>query len=109
MRPRGFDVLNLSGGGGRAYDSSLSHRHTFYELFVFIEGGGIHEIDFKKYSVKKYTVHFVSPGQIHQLSLKKAKGYLLCFTEDLILLKKNESVKNKLPFYDDLVIPVLTA
>ncbi len=109
MRPRGFDVLNLSGVGGREYDSSLSHRHTFYELFIFVEGGGIHEIDFKKHTVKKNSVHFVSPGQIHQLSLKKAKGYVLCFTEDLISLKKNESVKNKLPFYDDLVNPVLQA
>jgi len=106
MHALGFDLMNLNGKGGKQYDSSLLHRHTFFELFFFTGGKGEHEIDFMHYPVEKNSVHFVSPGQIHKLLLKKTEGYVLCFTEDFISLSEKESFIQKFPFYDSANRPV---
>jgi AraC family transcriptional activator of pobA len=108
MRPQGFDILNLSASGNHAYDSSHLHRHTFYELFFFYGGEGRHEIDFMEYRVEGSSVHFVSPGQIHKLVLKRGNGFVICFTEDLVQLRQRESIADKFPFYDNRNSPVLT-
>lgn len=105
MGPLGFGVVDLAGRG--AYDSSVPHRHTFFELLFFDAGQGDHEIDFNLFPIESHSVHFVSPGQIHQLSHKKTKGYVLCFTEDFISLKSKESFVESFPFYDSSNAPVL--
>lgn len=100
MDPVGFDILDLSGKDGRIYDSNSPHRHTFFELFFFESGKGTHEIDFNIFPLEARSVHFVSPGQIHQLSLKQAKGWVLCFTEDFISLKSRANFAEYFPFYN---------
>lgn len=107
MDPLGFDIVDVSGESGKTYDSNTQHRHTFYELFVFESGKGNHEIDFNHYPVEADSVHFVSPGQIHHLTLKKAKGYVLCFTEDFISLKRKGNFIEDFPFYDSSSPPFL--
>ena len=107
MHTLGFDIMDLEGKGGKKYDSSLLHRHTFFELFFFSGGKGSHEIDFMHYNVGKNSVHFVSPGQIHQLTLKGTKGYVLCFTEDFVSLAAKENFVEKFPFYDSASHPVI--
>jgi AraC family transcriptional activator of pobA len=107
MGPLGFGVVDLIGNGGKAYDSSVPHRHTFFELLFFENGHGLHEIDFNLYEVENNAVHFVSPGQIHKLTLKKTKGYVLCFTEDFISLKSKESFVENFPFFDSSGAPTL--
>ena len=107
MRPQGFDILNLSASGNREYDSSHLHRHTFYELFYFYGGEGRHEIDFREYRVEGSSIHFVSPGQIHKLVLKRGNGFVICFTEDLVQLRQRETIAEKFPFYDNSNSPVL--
>src|SRR5436190_6387973 len=101
MRPQGFDILNLSASGNREYDSSHLHRHTFYELFYFYGGEGRHEIDFREYRVEGSSIHFVSPGQIHKLVLKRGNGFVICFTEDLVQLRQRETIAEKFPLYDN--------
>jgi AraC family transcriptional activator of pobA len=107
MHAMGFDIIDLQGKSGKQYDSSLLHRHTFFELFFFTGGTGDHQIDFLHYPVAKNSVHFVSPGQIHKLTLKRTQGYVLCFTEDFISLQANESFIEKFPFYDSAHYPVI--
>lgn len=107
MAPLGFDIIDVLAKSGRAYDSTEPHRHTFFELFFFETGQGTHEIDFNSYSVEKSSVHFVSPGQIHHLSLKNTKGYVLCFTEDFIALKTKGNFVENFPFYDNPSVPFL--
>lgn len=107
MHTPGFDIMDLEGKGGKKYDSSLLHRHTFFELFFFTGGKGSHEIDFMHYPVGKNSVHFVSPGQIHQLTLKGTKGAVLCFTEDFVSLAAKENFVEKFPFYDSASHPVI--
>jgi len=108
MHPMGFDIIDLDGKGGKQYDSSQMHRHTFFELFFFTGGSGNHQIDFMHYPVAKNSVHFVSPGQIHKLSLRKTRGFVLCFTEDFISLQANENFIEKFPFYDGSGHPVIS-
>lgn len=107
MGPLGFGVIDLMGNGGKAYDSTVPHRHTFFELLLFTQAQGNHEIDFHHYTVENNSVHFVSPGQIHQLSLKKNKGYVVCFTEDFISLESKRRFAETFPFYEDSSCPVL--
>ena len=97
-----FDIIPLNGLGERNYDGIIPHRHNFYELLVFTEGGGIHEVDFKNYNTKANSFHFVSPTQVHKLKANKSKGFVLCFTNELMysLLGKNKSFIDNFPFYN---------
>ena len=66
-----------------AYDTSVPHRHQYYEIFFFPKGGGIHEIDFNKFDIKENSVHFVSPGQVHRVNRGLGTyGYVLLFDDD---------------------------
>jgi AraC family transcriptional activator of pobA len=100
MASLGFDIIDVVGSKGKAYDSTEAHRHTFFELFFFKSGKGIHEIDFNHYPIEANSAHFVSPGQIHHLDLKNTKGQVLCFTEDFVSLKSKGSFVEDFPFYD---------
>lgn len=107
MQPRGFDIIDLAGKGSLEYNSSEPHRHSFFELFVFTGGSGRHEVDFNEFDIIPNSVHFVSPGQIHQLTLKRTTGHVLCFSEDFISLKSMESVVETFPFYDSVHLPLM--
>lgn len=52
-------------------------------MFLFIKGGGTHEIDFETYSIEKNSIHFISPGQIHLLNRDaKSNGYVILFSRE---------------------------
>src|SRR5882757_2173875 len=40
----------------------LAHKHSFYHLLLFTEGGGTHAIDFKSFTVRPYQIYFMIPG-----------------------------------------------
>jgi AraC-like DNA-binding protein len=107
MHPLGFDIISVSEGPHNAYDSTVPHRHTFFELFLFVKGGGSHTIDFKKFPIEANSVHFISPGQIHQLHVNEASGYVTCFNEDFVPLRNNESFARTFLFYDSPGTPFL--
>lgn len=107
MGSLGFSVIDLSGSSGKTYDSKIPHRHTFYELMFFLSGSGKHEIDFNSFSIEPNSVHFVSPGQIHQLNPKNTQGYVVCFSEDFVSLNSREDFTERFPYYDDPSIPVM--
>lgn len=59
------------------------HRHDFFYILALKNGEGNHEIDFTSYEICDNSVFFVSPGQVHQLSLKAVStGYLMEFKTD---------------------------
>lgn len=65
------------------YDVSLPHRHNYYEVLVFLKGGGKHEIDFTSYPVKSNSLHFVSANQVHVVRrLPGSDGFSLLFAEE---------------------------
>ena len=79
----GFSIRNL--------DTLLSekdlvqqlHRHNFFFILFLEKGKGEHSIDFTSYPVDDYSVFFMRPGQVHQLTLKRgSKGYIIQFNRE---------------------------
>jgi AraC-like DNA-binding protein len=101
LQATGFNIIDLSAKGGKSYDTNMLHRHTFFELFFFRTASGKHEIDFSSYNLEPNCVHFVSPGQIHKLILKKHEGFVICFTEEFVSLKPGESFIQNFPFFEN--------
>lgn len=65
------------------YNPFHVHRHDYFEVFVFVEGGGFHLIDFEQLPILCGQVHFVRPGQVHQVQRAPgSSGFVLLFSED---------------------------
>lgn len=93
-----FDVITL--GAKANYADVHPHRHNFYELMVFTEGSGTHEIDFTEFAIEKNSVHFVSPTQVHKLNSQNARGFVICFSEEFLPLNAGQSFVDAFRFYD---------
>ena len=93
---------------------SLPHKHTFYHMVLFTEGGGNHSIDFKSFAVKPYQVYFMAPGQVHRWNFEgPVDGYIINFSASFFqsfLLRPD--YLDSLPFFssniDDEVINLST-
>lgn len=89
----------------RNFKVTYPHRHDdFYEILFLTQGEGIHTIDFQKYTIKPYTIFFLSPGQIHELNLSDdVMGYIFLFTSSFYHFNKTEPYKLfELPFFYNL-------
>ena len=65
------------------------HRHNFFFALFLEKGTGEHSIDFVNYPVGDYSVFFMRPGQVHQLTLKQgSKGYLIQFNREFYAPKE---------------------
>jgi len=72
-----------------AYDFSEPHRHDYYELFFFQQGGGEHEIDFKPFQIESLSFQLVVPGRVHQMKrLPGSSGFVFLFAHDAIIESK---------------------
>lgn len=59
------------------------HRHSFYHLLFFTEGGGMHTLDFNHFEVKPYQIYFMVPGQVHSWDFKgHVEGFVVNFSGD---------------------------
>lgn len=67
----------------RAHDNLyFPHRHTFFQIVLFTEGGGTHSIDFQKFQVIPHQVYAMGPGQIHTWEFEPdTDGYIINFNE----------------------------
>ncbi len=86
------------------------HRHKYYEICIFINGAGKHEIDFNIHSIQSYSIHFLTPGQVHLISReKKYHGYLLVFSREFYALGfQNKEILLDLPFFNNnSQVPIL--
>ncbi len=89
----------------RNFKVSYPHRHDdFYELLFITQGQGTHTIDFKQYAVQPFDIFFLSPGQIHELSLSNdIQGYIFLFSSSFYHFNKTDSYKLfELPFFYNL-------
>lgn len=76
------------------------HKHNFYLCIFFIEGSGIHEIDFNAYTVQPGSVFFLKPGQTHSWKFDSPpKGYLFFHTQDFYELSFSNRLLHQFPFY----------
>jgi AraC family transcriptional regulator, transcriptional activator of pobA len=85
------------------YDSSVPHRHNYYEIFIFFKGGGTHDIDFNTFEIESNSIHFVSPGQVHQVRRElDTYGYVILFSRDFYSLNiENKDILFELPFLNN--------
>lgn len=80
-----FRVIPLAYKSG--YDASVPHRHSYFEVFFFEEGGGWHDLDFEEIEIRDQALHFVSPGQVHEVRrAADSSGFVLLFSREFFLV-----------------------
>ncbi|MFK7924966.1 MAG: helix-turn-helix transcriptional regulator [Bacteroidia bacterium] len=69
--------------GGKA---DVPHRHDYYTVLFVERANGEHLIDYRPYAFAERQVHFVSPGQVHQvMATDKPKGWVITFSPDFLV------------------------
>jgi AraC-like DNA-binding protein len=59
----------------------LAHKHNFYHMVLFTQGGGNHTIDFEQFPVRPWQIYFMIPGQVHSWAFKgPVDGYVINFS-----------------------------
>jgi AraC-like DNA-binding protein len=67
------------------YDFTREHRHTYFEIIFFENGGGYQLIDFTEREVKSHSCYIVFPLQVHLLRrAPKSNGTVLQFREEVL-------------------------
>jgi AraC-like DNA-binding protein len=62
------------------------HRVEFYQILVFTEGDGIHEVDFQKIPYTRNTIIPIGKGQIQRFNPNpELKGYAILFMPEFIV------------------------
>jgi len=76
----------------------IPHKHSFYHLVYFTQGGGSQTIDFEYVPVKPHQIYFMVPGQVHNWDFEgKIDGYIINFSADFF-----QSFLVKAGYLDDL-------
>ncbi len=58
------------------------HRHDFYQLILFTEGGGSHSIDFQSFKIIPFHMYFLSANQVHGWHFEgNMDGYVVNFSD----------------------------
>ncbi|MBQ0058236.1 MAG: helix-turn-helix domain-containing protein [Bacteroidales bacterium] len=68
----------------RGIETDCVHMHLHYEIIWFIEGTGIHYIDFSENIVTNNSIFFINPGQVHSFDEShNQRGVVIKINEDL--------------------------
>ena len=66
--------------------TDVPHRHDYYTVLLVEEAEGFHIMDDNKFIFNSSEVHFVSPGQVHQVGLtERPKGSVMTFTRSFLM------------------------
>lgn len=75
------NIYDQAGGG-----TDIAHRHDYYTVLLVEKAKGVHIIDYNSFPFDAMEVHFVSPGQVHQVGLsERPKGSVLTFTRSFLM------------------------
>ncbi len=70
------------------------HRHDFYYMLIIKSGSGSHNLDFNLYTIQKYSLFLLKPGQVHELTLNKGgSGFIITFDKQFYYPDKDEITK----------------
>ncbi len=62
------------------------HRHDYYTVLLVKEAEGKHVVDYQTYAFATNQVHFVSPGQVHQVTTpSRPSGWVITFSRDFLM------------------------
>lgn len=71
----------------------VPHRHDFYTIYWIKRGTLLHTIDAVTHEVKKNTLFFLAPGQVHNLQMsERIDGYMIAFQDAFMCLKDQNQV-----------------
>lgn len=89
-----FVVSGLCELGNSFFDQlGVPHRHDFYTIYWIKKGKLLHTIDAVIHEVKKNTLFFVAPGQVHNIqATDKIEGYMIAFRDAFMCLKDQSQV-----------------
>ena len=97
-----FPVLIEDLGYCNPYDFTKEHRHKYFEIILFKNGGGKQWIDFKEISVQDYSCYIILPGQVHLLKrAADSLGSIIQFQESEI---ESSCLRNYLLFSSQPII-----
>ncbi len=66
-------------------ETDVPHRHDYYTVLLVAKAEGKHIIDYQTYAFNESEVHFVSPGQVHQVAIQaRPKGWAFTFSRDFL-------------------------
>lgn len=75
-------------GNGFFANNGVPHRHDFYTIYWIKKGQLLHTIDTVTHAVKKNTLFFLAPGQVHRMEFsEKVEGYMIAFQDAFMCLK----------------------
>jgi AraC family transcriptional regulator, transcriptional activator of pobA len=75
-------------GDGFFSQNGIAHRHDFYTIYWIRKGQLLHTIDTVTHAVKKNTLFFLAPGQVHKMEFsEKVEGYMIAFQDAFMCLK----------------------
>ena len=79
------------------------HRHTYYEICIFVNGAGSHMVDFQTFDINSQSIHFLTPGQVHLISREENyHGYLVVFSREFYSIGiQDEDILMSLPFFNN--------
>lgn len=75
---------------GGIYDRSSGgadqpHRHDYYTVLLVEKAVGQHVVDYQSYPFGEKEVHFISPGQVHQvIATERPEGCVFTFSRDFL-------------------------
>lgn len=62
------------------------HRHDYYTVLLVEQAEGSHIVDYQAYTFRQKEVHFVSPGQIHQVvATTQPVGHFFTFSRTFLV------------------------
>ncbi len=80
------DIYDQAGHG-----PDIAHRHDYYTALLVEKARGLHIVDYTEFVFDSLEVHFVSPGQVHQVKLsERPLGSVITFTRSFL-------IKNNIP------------
>ena len=62
----------------------MPHRHQHVEIIWIKKGNGFLDIDLKRYKMGDNSLYCIIPGQLHQVEIEEAEGYIISFPERLL-------------------------
>lgn len=78
------------------YDYTKKHRHNYFELMLFKQGGGKNLIDFENYEVKSHSCFIIFPKQIHLLNRAPGSfGDVVQFSSSALISERLNGLVNE--------------
>lgn len=66
-------------------ETDVPHRHDYYTVLLVEKAKGAHLVDYHRYPLADGQVHFVSPGQVHQVHTpEKPSGWVITFSRTFL-------------------------